>query len=81
MGKDIDQARWELLWLVARRLYRDHTHRADGTECATCHQPWPCSGRRLAELGLTRAAGGLPADELSARAQFAARRPMRVAHG
>jgi len=51
----------ELLGLVARRLYRDHAHRPDGTECVTCRQPWPCSGRRLAELGLIRAAG-VPAD-------------------
>ena len=49
----------ELLRLVAGRLYRDHAHRPDGTDCVMCGQPWPCSGRRLAELGLIRAAGGV----------------------
>jgi hypothetical protein len=48
----------ELLWRVAVRLYRDHSRdRQVSTEgeprCARCPHPWPCSGRRLAELALT----------------------------
>jgi hypothetical protein len=51
----------ELLWRVAVRLLRDHPDasvRPDGGRplCARCDQPWPCSGRRLAQLGLDRAA-------------------------
>ena len=46
----------ELLWRLATRLYRDHDPRPGGAECVICHQRWPCSGRRLAELGLIRAA-------------------------
>jgi hypothetical protein len=46
----------EVLRLVATRLHRDHECRRGGTTCAACRQPWPCSGRRLAELGLARAA-------------------------
>lgn len=57
-----DRPHNELLNLVAGRLYREHAHRPDGTDCVACRQPWPCSGRRLAQLGLSRAAGGLPAD-------------------
>jgi hypothetical protein len=48
----------ELLWRVAVRLYRDHPpdpHAQD--RCARCPHPWPCSGRRLAELGLSAATG------------------------
>jgi hypothetical protein len=55
----------ELLWRVAVRLYRDHSidrrpARLDQPEpghprCARCPNPWPCSGRRLAELALSAA--------------------------
>ena len=58
----------ELLWRVAVRLLRDHPDGSVGPAagrplCAQCHQPWPCSGRRLAQLGLERAVGrtGQPA--------------------
>jgi hypothetical protein len=49
----------ELLWRLAVRLFRDHsaelaTH-DEAVHCARCRQRWPCSGRRLAELGLTAA--------------------------
>jgi hypothetical protein len=49
----------EVLWRLAVRLFTDH-HReslaaAGGPHCGSCRQPWPCSGRRLAELGLNRA--------------------------
>jgi hypothetical protein len=49
----------EVLWRLAVRLFTDH-HReslaaAGGPRCGRCQQPWPCSGRRLAELGLNRA--------------------------
>jgi len=48
----------ELLWRVAVRLYRDHSRdrqapTQDEPRCARCPHPWPCSGRRLAELALT----------------------------
>ena len=44
----------ELLWRVAERLYRDHaSDPAAPQRCARCPHPWPCSGRRLAELALT----------------------------
>jgi hypothetical protein len=48
----------ELLYRVAVRLYRDHSRRRPapdegGPRCARCPHPWPCSGRRLAELALT----------------------------
>ena len=51
----------ELLWRVAVRLLRDHPGGSARSEqgprlCARCLQPWPCSGRRLAQLGLDRAA-------------------------
>jgi hypothetical protein len=54
------QATSELLWRVAVRLYRDHTmdpraSAPDEPRCARCAHPWPCSGRRLAELALTAA--------------------------
>jgi hypothetical protein len=54
----------ELLWRVAIRLYRDHGavlacdhDHAEGPRehCRRCRQPWPCSGRRLAELALISA--------------------------
>jgi hypothetical protein len=50
----------ELLWRVAVRLYRDHSRdrqasNQDEPRCAHCPHPWPCSGRRLAELALTAA--------------------------
>lgn len=56
----------ELTWRLAARLFHDH-HPEPGcpkcsepaepadSRCANCGQPWPCSGRRLAELGLNRA--------------------------
>jgi hypothetical protein len=54
----------ELLWRVATRLYHDHgtvLTCADGDpegpreHCRRCRYPWPCSGRRLAELALISA--------------------------
>jgi len=50
----------ELLWRVAVRLYRDHSAdrpaQPEGElRCARCPNPWPCSGRRLAELALASA--------------------------
>jgi hypothetical protein len=48
--------RSEVLWRLAVRLYRDHSEA--GEACTGCGQRWPCSGRRLAELGLGRAATG-----------------------
>ena len=52
------------LWRLAARLFRDHQPAAVVPASRTVHlrtvrvrQPWPCSGRRLAELGLTRARG------------------------
>lgn len=54
----------ELLWRVAVRLHRDHGRSVvdeyddEGRpRCRGCGQPWPCSGRRLAELGLIAAVG------------------------
>jgi hypothetical protein len=52
----------ELFWRVAVRLFRDHSTRpatavtSEPRECERCRQPWPCSGRRLAVLGLLAAA-------------------------
>jgi hypothetical protein len=54
----------EVTWRMAARLIRDHRLAPrcpmcdDGTgdRCVSCHQPWPCSARRLAELGLIRSA-------------------------
>jgi len=47
------------LWRLAVRLYRDHggvVRDARGLlACSLCHQPWPCRGRRLAQLGLAEA--------------------------
>jgi hypothetical protein len=50
----------ELFWRVAVRLFRDHSTRPDTpvsepSRCERCRQPWPCSGRRLAVLGLLAA--------------------------
>lgn len=48
----------ELLRLVAWRLRRDHDRTGgdgEAARCVACGQQWPCSGRRLAELGLNRA--------------------------
>ena len=49
----------EMLWRLAVRLLHDHPGGSvpeGGTRvCARCGQPWPCSGRRLAQLGLERA--------------------------
>jgi len=55
----------ELLWRLAARQFREHQRgwAGDGPplglgggfrgpRCGRCGQPWPCSGRRLAELGL-----------------------------
>lgn len=47
----------ELLWRVAALLHREHGLGWEG-RCRCCHQPWPCSGRRLAELGLRQAGAG-----------------------
>jgi hypothetical protein len=55
-GEPPDQVRSEVLWRLAARLYRDHGHTIDDDRCESCRQPWPCSGRRLAQLGLKRAA-------------------------
>jgi hypothetical protein len=57
----------EVIWRLASRLFHDHYREpgcrrcapepggAADARCANCRQPWPCSGRRLAELGLNRA--------------------------
>jgi hypothetical protein len=53
----------DLLWRVANRLYRDHGRIAavddeasdDRQRCRRGRQPWPCSGRRPAELALITA--------------------------
>jgi hypothetical protein len=64
------QIRSELLWRLSVRLFREHVAAGPicsrcaeslappgtGLECAWCGQPWPCSGRRLAEVGLNAAA-------------------------
>jgi hypothetical protein len=59
-GEPPERVRSELLWRLAARLYLDHEpdsdRRCGAGVCGTCRQPWPCSGRRLAELGLNRAA-------------------------
>ena len=52
----------ELFWRVAVRLFRDHFAGPEPPVppeprwCERCGQPWPCSGRRLALLGLLAAA-------------------------
>jgi hypothetical protein len=50
----------EIAWRVAARLFRDHQPGPDGEggrpTCATCGRLWPCSGVRMAELGLMSAA-------------------------
>jgi len=51
----------EMTWRLAERLHRDHgepTPLASEGVCRSCGQPWPCSGRRLAELGLKAAHSG-----------------------
>jgi hypothetical protein len=46
----------EILWRLAVRLFREHQcDPTDPPRCAGCRQPWPCSGRRMAELGLSEA--------------------------
>ncbi len=55
-GEPPENVRSEVLWRLAARLYRDHPQASEA--CSGCRQPWPCSGRRLAELGLARAATG-----------------------
>jgi hypothetical protein len=59
-GEPPERVGSELLWRLATRLYQDHDRGSGETVCAACGQAWPCSGRRLAELGLIRAvpAGG-----------------------
>jgi hypothetical protein len=51
----------EILWRVAARLFRDHQPRPADSQappvCAGCGRPWPCSGFRMAELGLSAAMG------------------------
>ena len=48
----------EILWRVAARLCRDHQPAASGAgTCAGCDRPWPCSGVRVARLGLSAAKG------------------------
>ena len=51
----------EILWRVAVRLFRDHqpTGSSAGAArtCAACDRPWPCSGVRTAQLGLSAAKG------------------------
>jgi hypothetical protein len=62
-GEPPAQVTSEVIWRLAARLFADHRRaptcpRCDdgtGDRCATCRQPWPCAGRRLAELGLNRA--------------------------
>lgn len=53
------QVRSELLWRLAVRLFREHQPdpcpATDPRTCATCHRPWPCSGQRMAQLGLNEA--------------------------
>ena len=48
----------ELQWRLAVRLFHEHSLDETGKEiarCLGCGHPWPCSGRRLAELGLIAA--------------------------
>src|SRR5262245_19847027 len=51
----------ELFWRVAVRLFRDLSTQSDrpvsseSSLCERCRQAWPCSGRRLAVLGLLAA--------------------------
>jgi hypothetical protein len=47
----------EVLWRLAARLFIDHrpAPAAEEAYCENCRHSWPCSGRRLAELGLNRA--------------------------
>jgi hypothetical protein len=51
----------EILWRVAARLFRDHQPGTSGAgpvrTCAACDRPWPCSGVRMAQLGLSAARG------------------------
>jgi hypothetical protein len=54
-GEPHERVRSEVLWRLAVRLYRDHDHTSAADRCRSCDQPWPCSGRRLAQLGLRRA--------------------------
>jgi hypothetical protein len=54
-GEPPEKVRSEVFWRLAARLYRDHDHTVDDGRCGSCGHPWPCSGRRLAELGLMRA--------------------------
>ena len=51
----------EILWRVAARLFRDHqpavSRAGPARTCAACDRPWPCSGLRMAQLGLSAAKG------------------------
>jgi hypothetical protein len=50
----------EILWRIAVRQFHEHRPVDAGQEparCTRCGEPWPCSGRRLAELGLNEAVG------------------------
>jgi hypothetical protein len=53
------QVRSELLWRLAVRLFWEHQPDpgvpADLRTCGTCRRPWPCSGQRMAQLGLNEA--------------------------
>jgi hypothetical protein len=60
----------EIMWRLAVRMFREHqpdrfrppdplayAQLAAGPACASCRRPWPCSGLRMAELGLSAATG------------------------
>ena len=60
----------EIMWRVAARLFREHqpdrfrppdpmafAPLTGGLACVACRRPWPCSGLRMAELGLSAAKG------------------------
>jgi len=61
-GEPPEDAGSEMLWRIAVQLFRDHSTGSGGPpghgqlRCRSCGQPWPCSGRRLAALGLSAAA-------------------------
>jgi hypothetical protein len=59
-GEPPDGVVSEILWRVAVRLFRDHQPGpadAGAPTCAACGRRWPCSGVRMAELGLSAAKG------------------------
>jgi hypothetical protein len=43
-----------LVWRLAYGLARDHRD-GEGGRCATCHAPWPCPSRELAQAGFAKA--------------------------